>query len=221
MRDISRYGEPALKVGSRNIKIRRTSLEGRESSCFLCEKESPASEMRQAMTMQLNERVNDCDRLLNDGRLLAKLSGTRAEVSPNMFDWPLQQREGVPDIHWGRVQARKITERRSISTGIFRAAWNQKKWRPNQFSTSSVSQPVQAASWATWAWCTWRQFNQTEGTDNGRNAWKRLSRMDEMWLLQPRSCGGAYLTTNPHLMEHCKKDVSKMAYHRLFFSLWA
>ena len=27
------------------------------------------------MTMQLNERVNDCARLLNDGRLLAKLSG--------------------------------------------------------------------------------------------------------------------------------------------------
>ena len=58
-----------------HIKIRRTSLEGRESWCFLCEKESPASEIRQAMTMQLNERVNDCARLLNDGRLLAKLSG--------------------------------------------------------------------------------------------------------------------------------------------------
>ena len=51
------------------------------------------------MTMQLNKRVNDCVRLLNDGRLLEKLSGTRAEVSPSMFDWPPRQREGVPDIH--------------------------------------------------------------------------------------------------------------------------
>ena len=56
-----------------HIKIRRTSLEGRESWCSLCEKESPASEIKQAMTIQLNERVNDCARLLNDGRLLAKI----------------------------------------------------------------------------------------------------------------------------------------------------
>ena len=58
-----------------HIKIRRTNLEGRESWYFSCEKESPASEIRQAMTMQLNERVNDCARLLNDERLLARLSG--------------------------------------------------------------------------------------------------------------------------------------------------
>ena len=52
-----------------HIKIRRTSLEGWESGCFLCGKESPASEIRQAMTMQLSVR------LLNAGRLSAKLSG--------------------------------------------------------------------------------------------------------------------------------------------------
>ena len=50
-----------------HIKIRRTSLEGRESWCFLCEKEVPATEIRQAMTMLLNKRVTNC--------------ATRAEVS--------------------------------------------------------------------------------------------------------------------------------------------
>ena len=53
-----------------HIKIRRT----RELWCFLCEKESPATEIRQAMTMLLNERVNNCARLLNVGRILEKLS---------------------------------------------------------------------------------------------------------------------------------------------------
>ena len=58
-----------------HIKIQRNNPEGRQSWCFLCEKESPASEIRQAMTMQLNKRVSDCARLLNDEMLLAKLSG--------------------------------------------------------------------------------------------------------------------------------------------------
>ena len=35
----------------------------------------PTSELRQAMTMQLNERLNECARNLNDGKLLALLSG--------------------------------------------------------------------------------------------------------------------------------------------------
>ena len=55
-------------------KIRRTSIsEGRE--CFLCEKEAPASELRQAMTMKLDKRLNECAQNLNDGKLLARLSG--------------------------------------------------------------------------------------------------------------------------------------------------
>ncbi len=35
----------------------------------------PESELRQAMTMQLNDRLNECARHLNDGRLLAILGG--------------------------------------------------------------------------------------------------------------------------------------------------
>ena len=79
---MSRYGEPVLNVWSHGV--------------FLCEKESLPSEIRQGMTMQPNERVNNCARLLSDGRLLEKLSG---DVSPHMFDWPLHQREGLSDIH--------------------------------------------------------------------------------------------------------------------------
>ena len=43
--------------------------------CFLCEKHNPTSELRQAMTMQLDKRLNECALNLNDGKLLAVLSG--------------------------------------------------------------------------------------------------------------------------------------------------
>lgn len=49
-----------------NLKVRRTSTEMQK--CFLCEKVERESELRQAMTMQLNER-------LSDGKLLALFSG--------------------------------------------------------------------------------------------------------------------------------------------------
>lgn len=65
----------STESGEGRSKQRRTSREGRESECFICEKEEPATEMRKAMTMKLNERVHDCARNLNDGRLLAVLSG--------------------------------------------------------------------------------------------------------------------------------------------------
>lgn len=58
----------------RVCKMRRASHEIGRSECFLCEKEAPPSALRQAMTMQLNARLNECARTLNDGRLLAKLS---------------------------------------------------------------------------------------------------------------------------------------------------
>jgi hypothetical protein len=51
--------------------------------CFLCEKENPTYELWQAMTMQLDKRLNECTRILNDGKLLAVLSG--AEVSLFLF----------------------------------------------------------------------------------------------------------------------------------------
>ena len=45
------------------------------SECFLYEKSREASELRHAMTQQLNDRVNECALTLSDGKLLAKLSG--------------------------------------------------------------------------------------------------------------------------------------------------
>jgi hypothetical protein len=42
---------------------------------FLCEKENPTSELRQAMTKQLDKWLIECARNLNDGKLMAVLSG--------------------------------------------------------------------------------------------------------------------------------------------------
>ena len=54
-------------------KLRRTSLEGQ--TCFICDKEALSSELRQVMTMNLNNRLNECVQTLNDGKPLARLSG--------------------------------------------------------------------------------------------------------------------------------------------------
>ena len=54
-------------------KLRRTSLEGK--TCFICDKESPSSDLTQVMTMNLNIRLNKCAKTLNDGKLLSRLSG--------------------------------------------------------------------------------------------------------------------------------------------------
>ena len=43
--------------------------------CFLCDKISSASELSQVMTMHTNNRLHECAHTLNDGKLLAKLSG--------------------------------------------------------------------------------------------------------------------------------------------------
>jgi hypothetical protein len=42
---------------------------------FLCEKENPTSELRQAMTKQLNKWLIECARNINDGKFMAVLSG--------------------------------------------------------------------------------------------------------------------------------------------------
>ena len=42
---------------------------------FLCEKENSTSELRQAMTKQLDKWLIECARNLNDGKLMALLSG--------------------------------------------------------------------------------------------------------------------------------------------------
>ena len=46
-----------------------------DQACFLCDKISPASELSQVMTMHTNNRLHECAHTLNDGKLLAKLSG--------------------------------------------------------------------------------------------------------------------------------------------------
>lgn len=54
-------------------KIPRKSREGKKDECFLCESEG--GELRDAMTIKGNKRLNECAKTLNDGKLLAKLSG--------------------------------------------------------------------------------------------------------------------------------------------------
>lgn len=50
-------------ISERQSKVRRTTL--MPQHCFLCDKVEPASELRQAMTMQLNDRLNECAHNLN------------------------------------------------------------------------------------------------------------------------------------------------------------
>ena len=42
---------------------------------FLCEKQEPKSELRNAMTIELDQRLNGYARNLNDGKLLVRLTG--------------------------------------------------------------------------------------------------------------------------------------------------
>ena len=44
-------------------------------ACIFCEKIAPESDLRQVMTMQLNLWLHECAQTINDGKLLAKLSG--------------------------------------------------------------------------------------------------------------------------------------------------
>lgn len=54
--------------------IRKSSVEKVDvAECLLCEKECSASELREAMTMQLNDKPNRCALALQD-ELLTKLS---------------------------------------------------------------------------------------------------------------------------------------------------
>ena len=56
-------------------KIPRRRISPSRSECFLCEKTGQTSELRHAMTQQLNDRVNECALTLSDGKLLAKGDG--------------------------------------------------------------------------------------------------------------------------------------------------
>ena len=55
-----------------HVKRLRRSQQSK-ALCFICEDESATSPLRDAMTMKLNERVNECARNLSDEKLLAKL----------------------------------------------------------------------------------------------------------------------------------------------------
>ena len=47
-------------------------IDPKTRECFLCEEEGET--LRQAMTLKLNQKINECAKTLNDGKLLAKLS---------------------------------------------------------------------------------------------------------------------------------------------------
>ena len=61
------------REGNRSKRQRKSDPPKPSSVCFLCEEEAETPTLRQAITMQLNERLNECARTLNDGMLLAKL----------------------------------------------------------------------------------------------------------------------------------------------------
>ena len=55
-------------------KVRRASLQPQQ--CFLCDEDvASAPDKRAGMAMTLNERLKKCAKTLNDGKLLARLSG--------------------------------------------------------------------------------------------------------------------------------------------------
>ena len=55
-------------------KVPRRSQQPATLECFLCEKQDSVTNLREAMTMKLNQRLNECGQTLGDRRLLAKLS---------------------------------------------------------------------------------------------------------------------------------------------------
>ncbi|CAE1246963.1 unnamed protein product [Acanthosepion pharaonis] len=54
---------------------KRKSADIPKVECFFCEEEDVISNLQEGMTERLNENLNQCARTLNDGKLLAKLSG--------------------------------------------------------------------------------------------------------------------------------------------------
>lgn len=58
----------------KGYKKQRRSSNYSTLQCFLCDKEDKDINLRKAMTMKLNERLNRCATILNDVKLLAKLS---------------------------------------------------------------------------------------------------------------------------------------------------
>ncbi|KAL7381910.1 hypothetical protein ABVT39_020427 [Epinephelus coioides] len=60
---------------TKGIKVKRPRRsQPSQALCFICEDESALPPLRDAMTMNVNERLNECARNLSDTKLLAKLS---------------------------------------------------------------------------------------------------------------------------------------------------
>ena len=57
---------------SNSNKVPRRGPTPQKAERFLCEEEG--GEVREAMTMKLNKKVNECAKTISDGKLLAKLS---------------------------------------------------------------------------------------------------------------------------------------------------
>jgi hypothetical protein len=55
-------------------ELEQIKMYGQQQQCFICENFFGRSEVREAMTMQLNDRLNQCAQNLQDETLLAKLS---------------------------------------------------------------------------------------------------------------------------------------------------
>jgi RNA processing factor Prp31 len=62
------------KFTRKTTSVAATEVEPELVQCFICEKCVGRSEIREAMTMQLNDRLNQCAQNLQDKKLLAKLS---------------------------------------------------------------------------------------------------------------------------------------------------
>lgn len=133
--------ESTLKAeGSTSTKVRRASHEAQKSECFLCEEIEPAAQLRQAMTMNLSQRVNECARTLNDGKLLAKLSGGDAIAQE------LKYHPACLAGFYNRVRAQKNAEERQLHTsvehGVYPLAFSELITYIVETSTSSESPSV-------------------------------------------------------------------------------
>ena len=101
--------------GSR-LKVRRASLDCQQ--CFLCEKQEPKSELRKAMTMELDQKLNECARNLNDGKLLARLTGgdiVAQELNTIGLAWQLCTTEKGPILQRLQRKAKTNHERKKYT----------------------------------------------------------------------------------------------------------
>eukprot|EP00795_Rhopilema_esculentum_P009826 gene9826-18399_t len=76
-------GESSGLVGERRSKKQRKTIS--KDVCFLRDEEEKEGALRKASTMKLNDRLNQCSRILNDGKLLALLSAGDAVAQDLMY----------------------------------------------------------------------------------------------------------------------------------------